>query len=1143
MGWGSDQFSPEGASGKWYGGDGAIQVSDTRTYTDFYIFKNLRPNLDDIDHDGMPNVWEDLYDLNMDDPTDASADPDNDGLTNLEEYENNTNPGNPDTDGDGISDGDEIRHGSDPDLYENVDISVNTENLLVSLLGDNTVFIEVINRFCLPKEIDLSVTDLDSSWFTLAPEDQAFTLRPFERKTVALQLHLPDDCTILADDYPFSVSAAWSHNGQGFSSQAESSLTITSDPNIYKLAVPQDEFLAGNTIIAAWKTDVPADSILFYRKLGDNEYSQVSVATEAKEHIAVIQDLEFFTYYEYYTQSMSGCGGITKTLPAMIKTGKAVKFENNVSEFWVDREYNQQVSLSIINNDEIAHQYDLSVINDNEDIVVGFVGDGSNGREASLDPGESMTLDLYVHAQDALSSGYDIFLKIVSDEDETGSFVDYSHAIIHVRQFAANLDLQPAVSSPGQMTYQFNLMNYGDTLSDIEVYVDDGNRPKTWFDQEYNHLRLESGESVPIVIHASEHLSGTIYARSGNYVVWKEFEIGCPDDTELGTYTLNDVPVVTRIKDWYCTNKRELTLPFAVPPGFDKEDISSAFAGVNFSLPMDPEKYDPHTVSIYLNDHRIGLIENEIPQGLYQFRFSRDYINTGLASSAHNELKVIADGIGTGQYIVAADFSVVLNVDELTLELCVPPPTPEDPVLPPDPETRITDYGDTGKFRPGSTAWVFVTLSNNDEKYHQGRLIVTLENNSNPDGDHYVPQEIEVFDIIIPPGGDVTKDFFHDIPEYADDIDYRLNAVFENYTLNQTEEISDRPVFFVRAPLVIVHGFSGSELIETESGKRAFSPGGILMSICDNNLNYLIGLDNNEDQLGEWSIAADQVIKKYFKLLPFGDTFWGLEKYLEDNKYIVHKSGSGEKHPFVPNINVDFETTEDVFYFVYDWTKDIVHTSGKLNNFIELITNQIKDADNTSSSKVNVIAHSMGGLVTKAMIHENGLNNEKINKLIFVGTPHLGSVDAFTALKHGLRSPKFGEKIPTRTLENIDLGLSLLEQVITGIEMAKPADLTFWGAFSASVSEIITWAELCHSDENYCDESLEYIKLILSLIDMVKGLSNPPSFASSVVSLLSEAAHLLDIDKDINFIRDSQLKKISADMASLYQTPSFFGIF
>ena len=60
----------------------------------------------DWDADGMPDDWEMRYWLN---PwvNDANFDYDGDGLTNLEEYERGTDPYNPDTDGDGILDGDE----------------------------------------------------------------------------------------------------------------------------------------------------------------------------------------------------------------------------------------------------------------------------------------------------------------------------------------------------------------------------------------------------------------------------------------------------------------------------------------------------------------------------------------------------------------------------------------------------------------------------------------------------------------------------------------------------------------------------------------------------------------------------------------------------------------------------------------------------------------------------------------------------------------------------------------------------------------------------------------------------------------------------------------------------------------------------
>ena len=47
----------------------------------------------DSDGDGMPDEWEKLYGLNPTDPEDGTKDADNDGYTNVEEFLNNTNPG------------------------------------------------------------------------------------------------------------------------------------------------------------------------------------------------------------------------------------------------------------------------------------------------------------------------------------------------------------------------------------------------------------------------------------------------------------------------------------------------------------------------------------------------------------------------------------------------------------------------------------------------------------------------------------------------------------------------------------------------------------------------------------------------------------------------------------------------------------------------------------------------------------------------------------------------------------------------------------------------------------------------------------------------------------------------------------------
>lgn len=69
----------------------------------------------DTDDDTLPNIWERDNGLDPDDPTDADEDPDEDGLSNLEEYQEETDPQDEDSDGDGLTDGDEVNvHQTNP---------------------------------------------------------------------------------------------------------------------------------------------------------------------------------------------------------------------------------------------------------------------------------------------------------------------------------------------------------------------------------------------------------------------------------------------------------------------------------------------------------------------------------------------------------------------------------------------------------------------------------------------------------------------------------------------------------------------------------------------------------------------------------------------------------------------------------------------------------------------------------------------------------------------------------------------------------------------------------------------------------------------------------------------------------------------
>lgn len=99
---------------------------------------------------------------------------------------------------------------------------------------------------------------------------------------------------------------------------------------------------------------------------------------------------------------------------------------------------------------------------------------------------------------------------------------------------------------------------------------------------------------------------------------------------------------------------------------------------------------------------------------------------------------------------------------------------------------------------------------------------------------------------------------------------------------------------------------------------------------------------------------------------------------------------------------------EDFEPFAYDWrhsvfdvaTKDIVYE----NETKRLLHEILALTEESYTGKVTLIAHSNGGLVAKALLNEYGETDlaGKIDKLIMIGTPQLGTPKAIGSLLHGL---------------------------------------------------------------------------------------------------------------------------------------------
>lgn len=95
----------------------------------------------------------------------------------------------------------------------------------------------------------------------------------------------------------------------------------------------------------------------------------------------------------------------------------------------------------------------------------------------------------------------------------------------------------------------------------------------------------------------------------------------------------------------------------------------------------------------------------------------------------------------------------------------------------------------------------------------------------------------------------------------------------------------------------------------------------------------------------------------------------------------------------------DYIQGVDLFTFPYDWKQENTISGQQLKIKIEKVRNICQ------CQKVDIIAHSMGGLVARSYAQSDEYQND-INQIIFLGTPHEGSSFAYLLWEGGEVTPE-----------------------------------------------------------------------------------------------------------------------------------------
>ncbi len=585
----------------------------------------------------------------------------------------------------------------------------------VGVGGAANFTLRLVNTGYLPDSYTLSLVGLDPAWVSgLDEPNVTLPAGGIWEQTIAIQpTGLADVCQAVGS-YPFSVDAA---AAAAPLQSVPAQVNFVSNPVISNLLPGGGTGLGGTTALFRWQTSVDASGTVFLRPLGATEYTQYP-GSGGTIHQVSVSDLERNTVYEWYATSESDCGSESSAVRTF-EVLNGVVFTMPQYTFELERDYNQIVSLNVFNQDVISHTIVITLENPSDELIIGFLGEGSIDAPFVLQPGQTHSMDLAIHAQDVTQEDFILTARLEATNPGRNGPIEHSVPIhIHIEIPYFDFSLEQVSFDPLTLATTYKITNHGDPLTDLAVTsavtgTDASTLAQVFLMPSMVHGYLKTGQSFtftayPALDSGFQSLSGTITASAGGVFTQTAINLALPPGTSMYLGEVENVSLESTTADWYCTNRPVIHNNFTLPPGFRRADVARATFYMNINADRSWKNVLPHDVELLINGSTIGKLVNVIPTGLYTFPIDPDFLNEALAGPSANRITVSTTHLNGGHYVVASDMTVSIcmntyrewvaatsqaEADQLVLQrsYLIPAPTTLDvEVLSPAPGETLT---------------------------------------------------------------------------------------------------------------------------------------------------------------------------------------------------------------------------------------------------------------------------------------------------------------------------------------------------------------------------------------------------------------------------------------------------------------------